>query len=292
MKVDVQFGDIAIKNIVGYKISVGLQPKSGFQGAFFIYVEQKLESFFNNLDAVSLGETAAPPRDTLSFSSDNMDYNFDNVDLKEVRTIITHRTKSRILEFKYDQNVTDSPDDPNPNIRVQNNETDKLEGVLKKYETSLGGGAEELFGFHLFQQPNVAPIFRFSHRRNKENSWLQKIIEANERRITGGGKFEAFEVTFGSEQLSIDENDVEGILVDESYGTMLDHSLANISEIGDKGIRNFTQFARLELFEDTPGQLVEKYNNKAFDAAALSGMTVETATVRFKARNYNQTQIV
>lgn len=287
------FDNHTIEKISGYKISVGFQPRTGFAGAFYIYVEQEIWSGSENkLESFVLGPRDKYKKKTLKLNNHEVDYQFHNIDLVGISTEIDQRTRKRILTFQYTGNVTDRVGDPKPSIVLKNMGTDKVDGSLDDMELKISDGAEELLSFHSYQRPNSGPIFRFSNRKNKENSWLKKIIESSVSRLNDNGNFPPFQVTFTPKDISVNSNAVTGILIDESYGTMLGRELLSLDELARRGTLNYLELSKIRPTSITPKQLAERNLNSGNESPALAHMSVETATLFFDVNQHSDIDVV
>ena len=293
MPIKATFGDFDLKQIVGYKISMGFQPRGGFNGALFIYIEQRLDST-KQLSEATVGEAGAPQRGTLTISGEERNYTFDNIDLHAIRAGVTQNERYRTLEFRYDTAIVDSPEEPNANIDVTNNVSGVIkEGSLKQdYKMSLDDGEEELLGFSSLLETGAGPVIRFNSKKNKDNSWVKKMVEVNSGRMDSEDIMPAFNVSFSLTDIAVNQDNLVGIFVDESYGSMLNVPLPSLRDVAMATQAEFPQVARINQAAYTPAELVEFDNASVFKLGNVASMTVETATLKFNRGNYRDLKVV
>src|SRR5438105_388272 len=124
------FGEVTMKNVVGYKISANWVPINGFEDSFYVYVWDLEHPQTKFDEAVDVGQNGAPKRASLTISGGQRTYKFNNVDLMSAQLGVTRRFRYRLLEFRYDKSILSNGSTP---IDLSNNTTTQLqEGALKK----------------------------------------------------------------------------------------------------------------------------------------------------------------
>src|SRR5215510_10978786 len=101
MSVHATFDNTTFKNIEGYKIAACFQTENGFNGAFFIYIQELLSAEDNFIPIKMDDPEKEAKRGTLKFYDNNSyrDYTFKDIDLVCCQTFISHHTKARFLTF-------------------------------------------------------------------------------------------------------------------------------------------------------------------------------------------------
>lgn len=300
MPVSAKYKDYQSPNITGYRIAMQLTPRVGFQGRFYIYLYEALDAHDQTrLPAVKTeedGQEGQIPRGDLELKGDQVDYKFEKVDLVAIESGVTRNKRYRILEFRMSPEFTDRGENAPVTLSNSNShENTKLKtgGLQGQYTFKLdgehGGSAEHLYGFHARQGANESVIMRMSHPRNEKNSWLEKVVWLNNQQQSGSSKeVPAWKITFEPGELDVDKHKLRTMLVDESYGEMLDYGLPEFSALSAAGSEG-QDLARLRMERlcYTPQQWVDDDTKTGYGAGRKAELTLETATIVFQQGYYH-----
>jgi hypothetical protein len=281
-----------LKTVVGYKISAVLTPGEGFQDYFYVYVADMQSAPDRFERAVNVGTEGAPARDTLQILGDGRNYSFKEIDLLSAEVGATRRHRYRLLEFKYTQARLRTPN----LVTVPNSSKSGLKdgGLGDDYKYALGGAAENLLGFRYRPAATGANAVRFCALRNNQNSFLEKMIKANDE-MAQGNEMSDFTVTFTQEGQSfpVTKENLLRMYIDESFGYLAGEELSPLSSIVTGAEPDtIAQAVRSKLADYTGRRLLEFEDKTDSVARESDSRAVETATFVFKtgeAQNKNIT---
>lgn len=272
------FGDVQFKWVVGYKISACWTPMHGFQGMFFVYVWDRTEAASPFEQAVSMGDEGRAKRGTLELADDERSYKFENIDLESAQVGATRRERYRLFEFRYDPALSTAK-----SIPVTLSNTSKAE--LKKtalgddYKFSLSGKSQYLLGFRGRLASSQANAVRFVSLRAKENSFVEKIVEANNQNA-GGQEMKEFTVDFSQGKIQVNQTNLLRAYVDESYGQLssLDETPMSHLSTGDEDVESHV---RIRMDDYTHKELLQHDATQNPHEQFLKPHTVQSATFVF-----------
>jgi hypothetical protein len=264
-------------------------PGQGFGGRFYVYIFEVVDAV-KSRKHVDVGKDGLVPRMNLSIKGDNRDYEFKEIDLWSVETGVTRSERYRLLEFRYDPELTDRGE----KAPVKLSNTDKTElkkGALQDdYMYALGGSAEHLLGCVGRQCGNEDSIVRFTGLRNHQNSWVEKIIQLNDQQVTESNMLmPEWEVKFSRRALKIDRTNLRMVLAEESYGDLLTYPIPSLVNIASRDVGQ--DHARLNLHTMTPWDLAEHDQRRGFQAIAKE-RSLETATLLFQQGHYYDVEFI
>jgi hypothetical protein len=282
-----------LTNISGFRISVCLTPSQGFQGQFYVYVWQRIAAKAR-LDPVSPGGAGQTLRGTLVLAGDTGAHEFHNIDLVGVETGVTRHERLRLLEFQYDRAFTDTKKLP-ATLRSLNTSSLPDGRLGNDYKFGLEKNRDEhLLGFRSRQSASGAAVLRFSSLLTDKQSWLQEIVKANDQRTQPGKGFPEFEINFSPGRIKVNQENLNLVFVDESYGEMLRFPPPSLRDLTPHGhadqqaeLIRLAGFARLNMASHSPETLLVHDSLEDFHAA-VGPETVETATFLFKAGYYRE----
>jgi hypothetical protein len=281
--VNASFDNITLNNIEGYKISACLQAGFGFNGAFFVYIEELISANApKGLAAVDMStpDPAAGPKTVnlrITDTANYRDYTFNNIDLIDIQTYITQHSKTRLFTFKFDAAITNGPDSY---CTINNNEpskdpVDAKNRTAQAYLYSLDGFNEPLLSFSGRFSRDTVEVFRYGSRRSKDNSFTKLAIKMDEERKDGG--ILTHDIKYKGLTTTVSGKNLQALLVDESYGSLLHHPLpslshmaraTNLASLVELNFDPHSPFEYLQHAEIPPAQLTKK----------VFGSSVETAT--------------
>ena len=289
MPVKAKYGDNEFLNVKGYRISMQMVPGQGFGGRFYVYIYEVVDAA-KSRKHIDVGKDGLVPRMDLSIKGDSRDYEFKKIDLWSIETGVTRSERNRLLEFRYDPELTDRGE--KAPVKLKN--TDKTElkkGALQDdYKYGLNDGAEHVLGFVGRQCGNEDTIFRLTGLRNHQNSWVEKVIELNDKQVTESDMLmPEWEVKFSRKALKIDRTNLRLILAEESYGELLNYPIPSLVNVAGKDAGQ--DHARLNLFTYTPWDLAEHDQRRGFQNVAKE-RTLETATILFHQGHYFDVELI
>ena len=283
MAVHAKFDSIEFRNIRGYRIAACFQSNNGFNGAFYIYLEETLASQddFKPIDMGKPDPAQGKKRGTLKiFDSDSYrDYTFENIDLRECETQVSHSRKVRYLTFQYDKDVTDRGEFCK--ITNNRNSIDKskfFSKVAQDYLFSTGGFTEPLLSFSSRFSREAVELLQFGTLRTKDNSFLELAIQLDEERQNGG--IQSHTVKYRGQQTEVTRDNLSALLVYESYGDFLPNSYS-LPDLGQ--IARTTDLTLLTLLDFKTFSPLENWQHAQTPPGALptvsTGESIETATL-------------
>jgi hypothetical protein len=273
------FAGVTMKNIEGYRISVCLTPLIGFQGHFYVYIWDRMEAGTAFEEKVDAGEEGKPKRGTLELADSERSYKFENIDLRYAEVGVTRRERYRLQEYRFDKQVIDTQSSP---VTLTNSSEAQLKpsALDKDYTFSLGGGAQQLLGFRAEVSAEHASVVRFTALRNKENSFLQKVVELNKEQQKDNTKMPPFTITFSQGDVEVNQNNLIRCYVDESYGELRRIPIARLSDLVAQQMN--PEVLRIKLTDFSGEELLEHDAAHQFVETQLDPKTVETATFVFE----------
>ncbi len=287
-----QFKDLTFKQVQGFKISTAFSPRSGFEGRFLVYLWDCIEADTAFEKPVKVVDgTGDRIRDSLVLKTkdDKVRYTFPKITLGHAEIGATRAHRYRLVEFDYPRDLTERGE--SVDIDLQNSSEDKLEyGRLKKdYNFNLEGGSEEpLLGYRTRLLPNGVTVIRYAAIRNKENSFLKKLIEINKAQLTG--EMPKFKISFKQGPVEVTQDNLVVAFVDESWGFFTDLPLPALGRVAEMARDANRSLAQLTSEDFSPERLMKHTDqNFAWDYATANA--VETATFVFQSGKYPELNV-
>jgi hypothetical protein len=277
-----KFGSNDFDQIEGYRISLALDPTQGFQGNFCVYLFDRIEAPDKpdgplNLETETAGSR---PRARLTIGGVHRQYRFDDIELVRFEAGADRQSRYRFMEFRYPSQLTDRKKAP---VLLENDDPQEpnLNSLGQDYMYSIDDAdAEHLLGFSNYQRPDGEAIIRFSCCRNGRNSFVEKLIAANEGRRESGA-LPPFKVKFSQYTFDVTSKNLARALAEESFGECLSWPTPSLSEVagprkpGDLCRVEFPSSTALDLAMVDAGKMQSR-NDRGFPA------TVEVATFCFQ----------
>jgi hypothetical protein len=275
-------------SIRGYIISAAFIPDQGYQGHFYVYVFDVHEARNPFTEKMKVGDpNAASPalRGTLELSGEDRNYKFEKIDFTMTETGATRRERFRILEFRYDRNLTDK--EKLSAELSQASPTVLMPGALKDDYTFIlddGSEKEHLLGLTARLGPEDSAVVRFAKYRNLSNSMMEKVLALNNDRVSVLGSARAmadFKLTFGfaNDPIPVTRSNLLRVFTHEAYGLGLYYQLPTLTGLITGGAG--PEKARLSVDSLTPYQLL-LHDSEKDSAAEAATRTVETTTLVFQ----------
>lgn len=274
-------------SIRGYIISTCFIPDQGYQGHFYVYIFDSHEADTKFDETMYTGDAASKGviRGTLEISGETRNYKFEKIDFTYAETGATRRERFRILEFRYNRNLTDREAVP---ATIGTVSTEKLTqgGLGTDYTFILDDSSEteHLLGFSARLASEDSAVVRFSKLRNQWNSTTEKVLKLNNDRVSVLGAERAmtpFKLTFGfrNDPITVDRDNLLRVFTHEAYGLGMPLGIPSLSGLITAGAG--PEKARLAPEAYTPLQLLlhESEQEQAVSAATRS---VETTTFVFQ----------
>ncbi len=299
MAIKATFGSMKFERIEGYRISTCWNPSAGFQGHFYVYLWERTDATTPLKMPVEIPRESEAPRDKLQIADEWRTYVFDNIDLSCVEVGANRRERFRLVEFRYNPEEIDY----GPCPVSLNNKSEQH--VLKKanlkdhYTYKIDDGIEHLLGFEARLSPSAACVLRFSTLRNKFNSFLVKLLDANAQRATSEEGVKPYTIQFSQGidgGIEVTQENVIRIYTMENYGELRNWPVYSLDDVvsfasADEKAEHAPELARLSLAASTDGTLLLRDSEEQFRAAQLDPHTVETATFVFRPGIYQDLKI-
>jgi hypothetical protein len=264
------FDGSKFEQVQGFRISAAFTPGHGFGGNFYVYVLDYLEAksrFKEPMKVFKPGSNPEPRRGTLELASSDFTYTFDGIELMDAELGSTRARRYRLLEFRF-PHEQDGGVELVPKVRV--NSKWAAEKSLKParlgddYKYSLGANAEHLLGFRGRLTPFDANVLRFSGRRTKATSFLEKIVDAAKSQTDG--RMNPFTINFSPKSIEATQDNLVRAYVDESHGFFTTLQLPSLSRIAASQAEpalarlNAPDFRPLELIHHNYANFPEREN--------------------------------
>lgn len=255
MAVHSSFDGSKFKNITGYKICCCFQEANGIQDSFYIYIEQVI-SPQNDFDPVKM-DSPSPQggnkRGTLTLFDDKGDinYQFNNIDLVDYQVHFSHFKKVRMMKFRYDPQITNEGRFCTlSNNRKSKQSTEFNNKFAQDYLYSIQGKgmSESLLSLSTKFVRNGKEHIMFGTQRTKDNSFMELTMDLDRERINGG--IQSKTITYKGLLATINQENLDAILVDETYGSFLKYGIPNLDRIA--GTINYPELLPIEYNPLTP----------------------------------------
>ena len=272
----------------GYIISTCFIPDQGYQGNFYVYVYDVHEARNKFEQPMKVGDPLQAKgnyRGTLELSGENRNYKFEKIDFTAAENGATRRERFRILEFRYDRNLSDKQA---LGAELTNESTTVLmPGALEDDYTFIlddGQEKEHLLGFNARLGSEDSAVVRFAKYRNTHNSLGAKMLQLNNDQVAVLGATRTmanFKLTFGfaTDPITVTPLNLLRIFTHESYGLGLFPTLPSLSSLITGGAG--PEKARLNAESLTPYQLL-LHDSEKESAMESTTRTVETTTLVFQ----------
>jgi hypothetical protein len=275
---------------VGYKISANWTPIQGFHDFFYVYVWDMQHAADPFSEAIDIGEKGKPRRGMLRIDGADRTYKFDKIDLISAQVGVTRRNRYRLMEFRYTLDVINDGSTP---VELNNNSREVLNlGALNEdYQYSLDEGTENLLGFRARCGASGGSLFRFTALRNNQNSFLKKMVAANDAQILSQRMID-FTVNFSKGNLKVTEENLDTWYVDESWGYLQEESQPPLMDLvsGDEARRTRNAIS-MAMGDYTQRELLKMDISHDPDPRDLLSQTIETSTFLFKPGYYQNPKI-
>jgi len=268
MPVHANFDNVTYKSIEGYRIAACVMSNNGFDGAFKIYIEERL-SAPNDFLVVDMGspDPTKTKRGTLKIYDDvsERDYTFNDIDLVYSQTIISHYVKIRLLSFVYDPRVTQQGGYCSISNNAQSVKSDKYNNhVAQEYQYNVSGFTESALSFSARMSRDSNQVIRIGGLRSHDNSFLELAMQLD-KEVTQNG-IGNHSIHIKGQAINFDKNNLMAFLVDESYGTFLHYHLPSLDRIAKLNPLNegdsYADFVSLDFDTFTPGMYLIHAQNK------------------------------
>jgi len=279
-------GGFTLENIEGYRMSAFFHPANGFNGNFYVYV-QELISDQDDFKSVNLaGNANGNIVGILSFTDhrNQLKYTFNEIDFIRVLNLSTQQQKERLLVFHCRAAVTGKKNSSYctlNNTSVPLNPQNTRSRMGQKYMYRITGADEPLLSFNNLLGTNFTTIFQFQAYRNTSNSFMDLCMTLDKERMSGGIQPKNISVAILGAPIMIDDINLQGILVDESYGGCLKHRL-NIFNLGLIAQMNNNDYASLidyNISAHPPGFSLDHSTNPKPIQVTNVASSIETATI-------------
>ena len=278
------FGKIKFKEIIGYRIAACFSMNAGFDGEFYVYIEDRSLAATPFEQEIDVGERGAPKEDTLQITGQRT-YSFADICLMNAEVGVTRSFRYRRCEFKYDVSKLDQD---RPSIVLDMADDRELqEGALKEdYTYSVGGSTEQLLGFRARAAASSGNVYRFVALQTGMNNLLEKLVEAHEDRDSEGElKPPSFQINFSQANLDLNNKTTDRIIVEESYGSMTGHPSVPLEKVRDPQASGTDLIRVVELDYSVDNLLSFDANPERARRGPLS-RTVQVATIAFAQGHY------
>lgn len=272
--------DINFKAIEGYRISAFFSPAAGFNGNFYIFIHE-LVAEQDEFKPISLTNTnGGRNTGTLSFNdqANERNYSFNDIDLISVQPVFTHQQKERVLTFQYRAVVTDNQG----YCEISNSAEAKSvmhekNAMGKTYKYSTGGAAEPslLFGARLAH--GAVSLFRIGGIRNNNNSFLELCMSLDKARQAG--PLPKRQIMVKDFSVDFDQNSLQGIFVDESYGSFLNYSISSLDKIAATPADHYGRLSQISFSQPIPRDYLDHMLNPQPIRKMNQLSSTETCTV-------------
>jgi hypothetical protein len=229
------FDGTKFDQVQGFRISAAFKPGQGFGGHFFVYLLDYLEAktqFKEPLKVFKPGTNPSPRRGTLQLASSDFTYTFDNIELSDAEIGATRARRYRLLEFRYPYEHQGS-DLLVPAVKINSNwageKSLKPARLGDDYKYNLGSQQEHLLGFRARVTPHDANVLRFSGRRTKATSFLEKIMASAKGQVDG--RMSPFTIGFSPKSIEVTQENLRLAYVDESHGYFTSLPLPSLGRV-------------------------------------------------------------
>ena len=296
MEIKVRFkplkgSEFTLVKVGGYRITTCITEVGGLRDNFRIYVFERYAAS-QPLKPIGMPSTGGNLVGTLTLTGAGREYEFSGIQFSRIDTVITHRERVRLLEFKYESTAEASDKKIPCELKVPDQKSATLDGkqLGDDYKYALAGFSEHLLGFRA-QQSSGQSLLRFTSEFNDKNSWLRKIIELNESAVDNNDNIPEFDVKFRGGTIQVKPGDLEVFFVDESYGALLGYQIPPFSHIAAAiTSKQYSALLPVTLTAPSPKIYVQDYNANDFSAGDLDNC-IQTATIVFNNGAYRDLQV-
>lgn len=286
-----------ITQIAGYRVAGCFYPDSGIQNLFYVYVLERQDAT-NPFDPINLGDGENYPSGTLSLEVFQRKLTFSNIALLSVETLVSHRSRLRLLTFGY---RIQGKDFVNAKFEYQNEKEIADKNKLgDNYKFSLDGKIKDsLLGLHSWLTPTEKVVLRLSSIPNREHdSWLKVIVDWNND-LANRTERKPFNLVVGQQQIKLTPESLVTVLVDESYGAMMSMPQPSVGYLYNSATPEHS--LALSLRRDRPSDWVRQWQNRDFVGSlddeseselGTSRRSVETVTIILSPQKYNNLNFV
>lgn len=287
------FDQLKFENIEGYRISCRLTPSRGFDGHFFVYIDERRQALtpFAEQAKVSKAEQQSikPVRGTLQLKEADRVYDFQNIDLAYAELGATRRERTRYFEFRYDPAITDVRN-ANP-ITIKGKKKDALKP--SELGSDYMGGTDEnrhLLGFRAFVSASAGTVVRLSNLGALPKSFLEKVVDLNKQMQAAAGDkvLPEFTVKFSQGDFAVTPDNLIALFVEESWGSLAHHPTPPVHRLLET---NRPDVERLRPREYTGYTLLEHDTSREFRSQNVEPGTVELATLVFRQGYFHELSV-
>jgi hypothetical protein len=287
------FNGLKFENIEGYRISCRLLSGKGFDGHFYVYIDERRQALAPFEQAVKVGETQGgslkPVRGTLEISDEEVSYQFKDIDLAYAELGATRRERTRYFEFRYDALVTDRKGATPITITGLRNTPLGPCGLGDDYK----GGVDEnrnLLGFRASVSANDGTVARFSNLGCMPKSFLAKVVDVNKELQAGNKVLPNFTVKFSQGDFDVTKENLVAFFVEESRGSLALQRTPPIHALLER-TNTGAAIERLRPNEFPANELLWHDLAREFAGLEVHPGTVEVATLVFKQGFFNDLTI-
>jgi hypothetical protein len=281
-----RFGGIEFHEVVGYRIGAVYTPSAGFQGAFFVYVMDRSDAATPFKQGVDPGKDGKPITDMLQFADADHTYAFEDISLFAAQVGATRAHRYRTFEFKYDANVIDVKQ---PTITLEAKHPHELNknALEDDYRWSVVGKEQYLLGFSALAAASASSAYRFHALQTGANSILPKLIEANLTRMNRQA-METMTINFSQAQLEVNDRTAARIIVEESFGSLLQLPSKSLEEMRQVNLPSTTALVRRPIHDLSAAELLqfEADPHSSYSGNGGYSSSVQTVTVVFHQGHY------
>ena len=280
---------IEMKDIAGYRVAAFFHPTNGVNDNFFVYIHE-LVSAEDELSPVTVSsEQAGKIEGTLIITDDakERNYTFRGINILTVESFFTHQQKTRLSIFQYRAAVT------NKGRYCTLTNTSKAQDpsrspskMGKMYAYRIDGAPEPLLFFGSRLSRNAVEVFRLGAVRNGNNSFLDLIMRMDSE--IHPGKMTSKVIIVKGQNITLDQDTLQGIVVDESYGSFLSLDVNSLDAVAvtppnpdpdDPFAKSYIDLVKIDFRTLTPDKYLAHAQAPSGIARTAAKSSIETATI-------------